>query len=196
MPYAWWRHQMETFSTLLDLCEGNPPVTGGFPSQRPVTWSFDVFFDLRLNEQLSKQSRCRWFETPSCPLRRHCNRRHSSGSTLPWVMACCLMAPSQYPNQCPLQWCHTESHGISDHQHLDCLLSHLFRCTSKKTSRGCVFSVYPLPLWWLREYIYFVLLSSSNRKYRVRSWNNGVRCMSIYILRARLHWPLWRESTD
>ena len=38
---------METFSALLDLCEGNPPVTGGFPSQRPVTQSFDVFCDLR-----------------------------------------------------------------------------------------------------------------------------------------------------
>ena len=53
---------------------------------------------------------------------------------------------------------------------------------------GCMFSVYPFLLWWLREYIYFVLLSSSNRKYehlqllRVRSWNNGVRCMSFYIL--------------
>ena len=32
---------------------------------------------------------------------------------------------------------------------------------------GCVFSVYPLLLWWLREYIYFVLLSSSNRKYEL-----------------------------
>ena len=32
-----------TFSALLDLCEKNPPVTGGPPSQRPVTWSFDVF---------------------------------------------------------------------------------------------------------------------------------------------------------
>ena len=32
---------------LLALCEGNPPVTGGFPSQRPVTRSFGVFFDLR-----------------------------------------------------------------------------------------------------------------------------------------------------
>ena len=28
----WWRHQMETFPLLLALCEGNPPVTGGFPS--------------------------------------------------------------------------------------------------------------------------------------------------------------------
>ena len=38
------------------LCEGNPPVTGGFPSQAPVTRSVDVFFDLRLNKQMSKQS--------------------------------------------------------------------------------------------------------------------------------------------
>ena len=51
---SWWRHQMETFSALLALCKGNPSVTGGFLSQRPVTWSFDVFFDLRLNKRLSK----------------------------------------------------------------------------------------------------------------------------------------------
>ena len=47
---------METFSALLAICAGNPPVTGEFPSQRPVTWSFDVFFDLHTNKQLSKQS--------------------------------------------------------------------------------------------------------------------------------------------
>ena len=35
----WCRHQMKAFSALLALCEGNPPVTGGFPSQRPVTRS-------------------------------------------------------------------------------------------------------------------------------------------------------------
>ena len=33
------------------------PVTGEFPSQWPVTRSFDVFFDLRLNQQSSKQYR-------------------------------------------------------------------------------------------------------------------------------------------
>ena len=33
---------------VIGLCEGNSPVTGEFPSQRPVTQSFDVFFDLRL----------------------------------------------------------------------------------------------------------------------------------------------------
>ena len=41
---------METFSALLAICAGNSPVTGEFPAQRPVTRSFDVFFDLRLNE--------------------------------------------------------------------------------------------------------------------------------------------------
>ena len=41
--------QMETFSALLALCEWNLPVTGGFPSQRPVTRSFDIFFNVRLN---------------------------------------------------------------------------------------------------------------------------------------------------
>ena len=52
---SWWRRQMETFSALLALSEGNPSFTGGFPSQRPATGSFDVFFDLRLNKRLSKQ---------------------------------------------------------------------------------------------------------------------------------------------
>ena len=59
---TWWRHQMETFSALLALCAGNSPVTGKFPAQRPVTRSVDVFFDLRLNKRLSKQSRGWWFE--------------------------------------------------------------------------------------------------------------------------------------
>ena len=53
--YRWWRHQMETFSVLLAICAGNSPVTGEFPAQRPVTQSFNVFFDLRLNKRLSKQ---------------------------------------------------------------------------------------------------------------------------------------------
>ena len=70
---SWWRHQKETFSALLALCAGNSPVPGEFHAQRPVTRSFDVFFDLRLNKWSSKQSWGWWFETPSCPLWRHCN---------------------------------------------------------------------------------------------------------------------------
>ena len=47
---SWWCHQMETFLALLAICAGNSPVSGEFHAQRPVTWSFGVFFDLRLNK--------------------------------------------------------------------------------------------------------------------------------------------------
>ena len=55
----WWRHQMGTFSALLAICAGNSPVPGEFPAQRPVTRSFEVFFDLRLKL--------------SCPLWHQCD---------------------------------------------------------------------------------------------------------------------------
>ena len=144
----WWRHQMETFSALLCLCEGNSPVTGEFPSQRPVTRAaLSCFFYLLLNKRLSKQSWGWWSQTPSRPW-RHFNDtqpfgigleyvifqhfislRNGSddckmfffnhkgfwinslwpsdarwgqipGSALAQVMACCLMSPSLYLNQC------------------------------------------------------------------------------------------------
>ena len=71
--HPWWRHHMETFFALLALCAGNSPVTSEFPTQRPVTRSFVVSFDLRLNKRLSKQSWGWWFETPTCSLWRHRN---------------------------------------------------------------------------------------------------------------------------
>ena len=74
---AWWRHQMETFSALLALCAGNSPIPGEFPTQRPVTRSFDVLFHLHLNERLNQQSWGWWFQTSSHALWRHCN--------VPWV---------------------------------------------------------------------------------------------------------------
>ena len=57
---------MGTFSALLALCAGNSP-------QRPVTQSFDAFFDLEPNKWLSNQWWDWWFETPSSLLWRHCN---------------------------------------------------------------------------------------------------------------------------
>ena len=45
----------DIFSALLTFCAANSPVTGKFPTQRPVTQSFDIFFDLCLNNGLSKQ---------------------------------------------------------------------------------------------------------------------------------------------
>ena len=47
------------------------PFVREFPTQRPVTRSFDVFFDLCLNKRLRKQSQGWWFETLSWPLWRH-----------------------------------------------------------------------------------------------------------------------------
>ena len=60
--------------------------SGEFPTQRPVTRSFDVFFDLHLNKRLSWHSWGWWFETVSHPLWRHCN-----------VFACLA---SHYLSQC------------------------------------------------------------------------------------------------
>ena len=54
---AGWRLSVikwKTFSVLLAIYAGNSPVPGEFPTQKPVTRSFDVFFDLRLNKRLSK----------------------------------------------------------------------------------------------------------------------------------------------
>ena len=53
---------------------------GEFPTQRPVTRSFDVFFDLRLNKRLSKQPWGWWFETPSWSLWRQCNGTYDAKS--------------------------------------------------------------------------------------------------------------------
>ena len=55
---------------------------GEFPTQRPVTRSFDVFFDLRLNKRLSKQPWGWRFETLSWSLWRQCNVKRSWHGTL------------------------------------------------------------------------------------------------------------------
>ena len=147
-PMTWWRHQMETFSALVALFEGNSPVTGEFPSHRPVTRSFDVFFDLRLSKRFYKQSRRWWFETPSWSWWQHCN----------WYVTVLLITlyVTVYPcidyrygvirkniyNFCrnwrgffPLRWRHNEHDGVSNHQHHGCLLNRLFRRRSKKTTK-------------------------------------------------------------
>ena len=70
---TWWRHQMETVSASLALCEGNPSDTGGFPSQRASNAGFDIFFDVSLNKRLKNRTKRQWFETSLRSLWRHCN---------------------------------------------------------------------------------------------------------------------------
>ena len=79
---TWWRHQMETFSALLAICAGNSPSPGEFPTQKPVTRSFDIFLDLRPNKRLRKHSSGWWFDTASRPLWRHRNDSNID-STIP-----------------------------------------------------------------------------------------------------------------
>ena len=47
---------------------------------------------------------------------------------------------------------------------------------------GCVFSVYLFPSWWLSYYNHQIGSMNYYPLFRVRSWNNGMRCMSFYIL--------------
>ena len=58
-------------SVLLTICEGWDIHL--IISLRPMTRSFDVFFDQRLNKRLRKQSWGWWFKTPWRSLGRHCN---------------------------------------------------------------------------------------------------------------------------
>ena len=106
---TWWRYQMETFSALLAICAGNSPVPGEFPTQRPVTRSFDVYFDLRPNKRLSKQLWGWWFETLFRPLWRHRNAHQWShyiaqpSPTFPATSAC----PDGGKHQLTRLGCHT-----------------------------------------------------------------------------------------
>ena len=58
---------------------------------------------------------------------------------------------------------------------------------------GCMFTVYPTPSWYMREYIalsyYHHQIGNMNYcpLFRVRSWNNGMRCMSLYILMTYIY---------
>ena len=65
---------------------------GEFPTQRPVTRSFDVLFDLRLNKRLCKQPWGWWIETPSWSLWRQCNELREK-IIIQWIGAC---TPFQY----------------------------------------------------------------------------------------------------
>ena len=147
---------METFSALLALCEGNSLVTGGFPSQRPVVRSFDFF--PHLNKGLRKQSRRRWFETPSrslckdscwkiCKYKRwtyfitYTMECHTSIKHLRNNITCDFVNGIHFPLQSvrcrtrgieSLRWRHNGHDCVSNHQPYDCLLNRLFRRRSKK----------------------------------------------------------------
>ena len=81
------------------LC-GEFTGTGEFPTQRPVTRSFDVYFDLRLNKRLSKQLWGWWFETLSRSLWRHRNAFHIIG-----LVRKINRSAVEFPLTIICQWC-------------------------------------------------------------------------------------------
>ena len=95
--YPWWRDQMETNFALLAICAGRSPDTGEFPAQRLMTRSFDVFFDLRPNKRLSKQSWSWWFEMSSRPYDVTVMLNRSSTSGCRGIFE--TRAPSKYPKR-------------------------------------------------------------------------------------------------
>ena len=131
----WWvfhetwrrRHQMEPLSALLGLYEGNSPVT----SQRPVTRSFHVFFDLHLNKLPSKRSRCWWFKTPTHSLWRHYIKKHRNQ----WI--CNVHAEASYFETGVIHYTDVIMGTLpsQNHQPHDCLLNGLFTRRSKKISK-------------------------------------------------------------
>ena len=86
---------------------------GDFPAQRPVTRSFDVFFDLRLSKRLNKQPWGWWFET---------HRVHYDV----FVMLGVFINISH------------ELDGVSNHLFVTCLVNSFFGITTKKCSKLCI----------------------------------------------------------
>ena len=93
----------------------------------PVTRSLDVFFDLRGNKQLSKQSWAWWFETPSRPLWRHHN-------------VACYYTP----------WCYRRTNWSYPTRNKMCILTHWSRDEIDAISQ----TTYLAKCIFLNEYVY------------------------------------------
>ena len=102
------------------LC-GNSLVTGEFPAQRLVTRSIGVFFDLRLNKRLSKQSWGWWLETPSRPLWRQIN---AFMITLTWPIHLMVRSVLDYVLNRPslIAWFISINSRASITSHINCFM--------------------------------------------------------------------------
>ena len=152
---------METFSALLAICAGNSPVPGEFPAQRPVTRSFDVYFDLRPNKRLSKQSLGWWFETLSPPLWRHRNavRSHAISQLVSKGWNRCSNFSNRSEHDDVINWKHFPSYWLfvggihrppvnSPHKgQWRVALMYSLTCTWIEKSRGFWFETPSRSLW-------------------------------------------------
>ena len=102
----WRRHDMETLSELLALCEGNLPVVGGFSSHRAIKAGFSVFVGyVNLIIEQTVELQVIWDTTPLMGHRRN------------------VVYITMTSHKC---------HELSNHWHVDCLFNSYFRLTTKK----------------------------------------------------------------
>ena len=128
-----WKH----FPRYWPFVLGNSPVPGEFPTQRPVTRSFDVFLDVGLNKRLSKQSKRWWFEAQSSSLWRH---RYAISSRH-------LHPPS------PFLYLYLYLYNLYLYPYLS--ICHLYLHLSRSLSR----SISKSSIWYLSLYVYIFIYS-------------------------------------
>ena len=130
-------------STMMTSSNGNNfqvtgTLCGEFPAQRPVTWSFGVFFYLRLSKRSSKHLWCWWSETSSRPLWRHCNanisRTPKNQVTEMHRSMCGKISWEFIDFTVPTH----ERHCVSNHQQIDCFWQ--FVPANKQNIKA--------PYWW------------------------------------------------
>ena len=146
------------------LC-GNSLVTSKFPSQWPVTRSFDVFLDLRLNKRLSKQLWGWWFEMPSHSLWHHCKEVDINGMI-------CLKAYYIY-HKAPTPPLPSLS-----------ALPGLWVCRPHQVEMG-----FFLCVWWGPEYSSHAILAETGTGKKVGSRRqSGIEiCLNIMLLKLHQH---------
>ena len=189
---SWWLHQMETFSALLALSCREFTGCQWIPSQRPATRSFAVFFDLRLNKRLSKQSRHRWFETPSRSLWRHFN----DIGTDPWFWCTLyrhvlLLDKTVIDNSSCfrimyISW-HVESYEVSWHSAMTQSISPWIKHLAKLDS---VMVLQILLVGSRSETLKKILISSDQMKNWIGELLKVFQCVLLLLLLQTVSW--WR----
>ena len=150
-------------------------VASEFRSQRPVTRSFDVFFDLHLNKRLSKQSIPRWFEMPSRSLWRHCNEGLH------------VVAPSPYEYQC---WYNVTISWVPWHLHEGDFAGRGQDITEIYV-KATLLKITSISPWdkWVKMYVHIVCLTYPPLVPHICASDNGlspVRCQAITWTNAGL----------
>ena len=130
---------MKTFSALLAICAGNSPVPGEFPTQRPVTQSFDIFFDLRLNNgwvnnrEVGDLRRYRTHYDVAVTVRHQANSKHHVDSTMTYIGTSSLRLKKKSHKKTQ-KMCHFSDTIFENHIYFTsserplCLSNHIGRC--------------------------------------------------------------------